>query len=238
MKQNIEIEVPQGFEAKYNPNTRVVEIVAKPQGNNNGFDYVDLGLPSGTLWATCNVGAKKPEDYGDYFMWGSTVPNTDDVCDWAHAPFNGGQKHFTSKYFDLVKDTVCPNGVLAPEYDAVHQIMGGDWHMPTKEQTRELYDLTNHRWVKDWEGTGVNGRVFTSPVNGNSIFIPASGCRDGSSVDGRGNIADVWSSSLRVSYPYFAWYLGFGSDGCYTGYGTRCNGHSLRGVINRNKKRM
>ena len=232
MKQNIEIEVPQGFEAKYNPETRVVEIVSKSQANSNGFEYVDLGLPSGTLWATCNVGAKKPEEYGDYFMWGSTVPNTDDTCDWAHSPFNGGQKGFNKKYFDLVKDTVCPNGVLAPEYDAVHQIMGGDWHMPTKEQFKELKNNTDIRWVKDWEGTGVNGRVFTSRVNGNSIFIPASGLRNSSSVYFRGRYAYVWSSSLRASSPDRAWYLNFSSNDYYVVCNLRYVGFSLRGVIN------
>ena len=235
MKQNIEIEVPQGFEARYNPETRVIEMVAKPQANSNGFDYVDLGLPSGTLWATCNVGAKKTEEYGDYFMWGSTVPNTDDVYEQAYSPSNGGQNGFSKEYFDLVKDTVCPNGVLAPEYDAVHQIMGGDWHMPTKEQIQELYSSTSHQWVEDWEGTGVNGRVFTSRVNANSLFIPASGYRYGLSVDCRGCIAYVWSSSLDASLPRSAWSLSFNSSNCNIGSLNRCDGFSLRGVINKTK---
>ena len=227
MKQNIEIEVPQGFEAKYNPNTRVVEIVAKPQENNNGFDYVDLDLPSGTLWATCNVGAKKPEDYGDYFMWGSVTPNTNDVCDWAHAPFNGGREEFDGNFFNAVKDAICPNGILAPEYDAVHQIMGGDWRMPTKEQIQELEENTAHKWTSV---NGVNGRMFTGS-NGNSIFIPASGYRIGSSVGNRGSYAYVWSSSLNASSPYGAWYLNFGSGYYYVGNYYRCGGFSLRGVL-------
>ena len=233
MKQNIEIEVPQGFEAKYNPNTRVVEIVAKPQGNNNGFEYVDLGLPSGTLWATCNVGAKEPEEYGDYFMWGSTTPNTNDMCNWAHVPFNNGSSSYDETYFNSMKDTVCPNGILAPEYDAVHQIMGGDWHMPTEEQVQELCNSTSNLWVEDWESTGANGRVFTSPVNGKSIFIPASGYRIDSSVYLRGSDAFVRSSSLYASNPYCAWYLYFYSSYCIVSNDNRRLGYSLRGVINR-----
>ena len=88
-------------------------------------EYVDLGLPSGLKWAKCNIGAKTETDYGDYFMWGSTTPNTADECTWEHTPFNNGDSYYNADAFKLMKDTVCPNGILAKEYDAAAQIMGG-----------------------------------------------------------------------------------------------------------------
>ena len=101
------------------------------------YEYVDLGLPSGLKWAKYNVGAEKETDYGDYFMWGSTTPNTADECNWAKAPFNGGASSYDDTYFNSVKDTVCPNGVLAKEYDTASQIMGGDWRKIGRESCRE-----------------------------------------------------------------------------------------------------
>ena len=114
---------------------------------HNGHEYVDLGLPSGTKWAKMNVGANSETDYGNYFMWGSTTPNTVNECTWANAPFNNGSNTFNETYFNSVKDTVCPNGVLAKDYDAAAANMGGDWHMPTKEQYIELFKETKNGFV-------------------------------------------------------------------------------------------
>ena len=195
------------------------------------FEYVDLGLPSGLKWAKCNLGAENETDYGDYFMWGSTTPNNDTPCDWEHAPFNNGSSDYDSTYFNSVKDTVCPNGVLAKEYDAASHIMGGDWRMPTKAEIKELIDNTSNEWVTDYNGTGVNGRKFTSNTNGNSIFFPAAGyCYDGSVYD-VGRYGYVWSSSLNTSNPLSAWYLDFGSGYCGMGSGSRCCGWSVRGAM-------
>ena len=107
------------------------------------YEYVDLGLPSGLKWATMNIGAETETDYGDYFMWGSTTPNTASVGAWAICPFNNHNTDYDEEYFKSVKDTVCPNGILAKEYDAAAQIMGGDWRMPTKTEFRELIDNTD-----------------------------------------------------------------------------------------------
>ena len=190
------------------------------------YEYVDLGLPSGLKWAKCNVGAETETDYGDYFMWGSVTPNNDTLCDWEHAPFNNGLSLFGREYFSSIKDIVCPNGVLAKEYDAAAQIMGSGWRMPTQTEWQELLNNTTNEWT---QVNGVNGRKFTAS-NGNSIFIPAAGyCRDGS-VYGVGYYGSVWSSSLYTSDPNSAWYLYFYSGSCGMSSSNRCYGQSVRGV--------
>ena len=189
--------------------------------------YVDLGLPSGLKWAKYNVGAESETDYGDYFMWGSTKANTPDECTWANAPFNGGNTSYNANAFNQVKNTACPNGILAKEYDAAAQIMGGDWRMPTQDDIQELIDNTTSEWTTI---NGVNGRKFTSKINGNTIFIPTAGSCNGGSVNHVGDSGSVWSSSLYASDPYRAWYLNFTSYNCNK-YGSRhFNGLSVRGV--------
>ena len=193
--------------------------------------YVDLGLPSGIKWAKCNVGSEKETDYGYYFMWGSTTPNTNTTCDWTNAPFNNGSSDYDEAYFNSVKDTVCPNGVLAKEYDTATQIMGDDWRMPTKAEIQELIDNTNHVWITNFNGTGVNGMKFTSKTDTSKyIFISAAGyCHNGSVYSGN---SYVWSSSLKDEYPNLAWYLYFNLGDCYIYGSRRCIGRSVRGVMN------
>ena len=197
------------------------------------YEYVDLGLPSGLKWAKCNVGATSETDYGDFFMWGSTKANTPDECVWENAPFNGGNSEYNADAFNSVKDTACPNGILAKEYDAAAQIMGGDWRMPTEAEIQELIKNTTSEWTQVGD---VYGRRFTSKKEGyqnNSIFIPAAGlCNDGS-VYGVGRYGYVWSSSLNTSNPDSAWGLGFDSGDCRMGSsGLRYGGLSVRGVRN------
>ena len=201
-------------------------------------EYVDLGLPSGLKWATMNVGAEKESDYGIMFAWGQTdnavatkfVDSENYPYNWAKAPFNDRANDYNSTYFNEAKNTVCPNGILAKEYDAAAQIMGEGWRMPTQSDFQELIDNTNKEWTIV---NGVNGYKFTSNKEGfqnNSIFIPAAGsCLDGSvySVGGSGS---VWSSSLNASYPDGAWYLYFYSGNCYMSSDTRYDGRSVRGV--------
>ena len=208
------------------------EVIYNNNNNNiKQFEYVDLGLPSDLKWAKCNIGATSESDYGDYFMWGSTTPNTNTTCDWTNAPFNNGSSKYDGTYFNSVKDTVCPNGILAKEYDAASQIMGGDWRMPTKAEIQELIDNTTNEWIEDFNGTGVNGRKFTGS-NGNSIFIPALGNRYGGSVYNVDNYGYVWSSSLYTSGPHNAWYLYFNSGSCYMNNRNRYIGWPVRGVMN------
>lgn len=213
------------FYAKYAQN--------QPYDPYNGHEYVDLGLPSGLKWATCNVGASTPTEYGDYFMWGSTTPNTNDNCAWANAPFNNGSSSWNISYFYSVKDTVCPDGVLALEYDAVRANMGGEWRMPVIGEYNELINNTNHEWVSNYQGSGIDGAVFTSMQDmDKSIFIPASGGRYNSSFYGKNDDTSMWSSSIGSNSKDCAWYLNVYSG--YFGFREimeRCVGLPLRGVI-------
>lgn len=196
-------------------------------------DFIDLGLPSGLKWASCNLGATKPCEYGDYYQWGSVTPNTDDACDWAHAPFNNGASNFDSTYFNAHKSEWLDGDVLKPEYDAAVAV--GKGHMPTQAQFQELIDNTTSEWVNcsylggDHAEHTVMGRKFTAS-NGNSIFIPASGYRNGSSFNDQGGYGFVWSSSLASDYPYDAWYLYFDSGDCSMYGGNRCYGLAVRPV--------
>lgn len=197
--------------------------------NSNGFGYIDLGLPSGTLWATSNVGASKPSDYGLYFQWGNTKGYTKSQV--------GKDKRFSSNLSDYKWN---PSGdgdtftkykttgaTLALEDDAANKNMGGDWHMPSPEQIQELIDNTISTWTtKD----GVNGKLFTSK-NGNSIFIPAAGCASNGSLYGVGNEAGVWSSALFACNVIYGRYLYFFSGNFYLYNYCRCYGFSVRGVI-------
>ena len=128
--------------------------------------WVDLGLPSGTLWATCNVGATNPEDYGDYFAWGETAPKG--TYTWDNYKFNDMYYVHLTKYNnqDLLQ-------ILESCDDAAAVNCGADWRMPTYNELTELRNYCTHAWTTL---NGVNGRRFVGP-NGNSIFLPAAGCR-------------------------------------------------------------
>ena len=173
-------------------------------------DYVDLGLPSGLLWATCNVGADSPEEYGDYFAWGETTPK--DVYNWSNYQYGHDWNQLTKYCNDAISGY---NGftdnliTLLPEDDAATANWGPDWRMPTKAEWQELYNNTTVTWTTQ---NGVSGRLFTA-ANGNSLFLPAAGYRYNSSLDGAGSDGDYWSSSLYTVYPGSAWYFGFGSGG-------------------------
>ena len=196
--------------------------------NSNGFDYVDLGLPSGTLWATANVGASKPSDYGLYFQWGDVRGFTkgqigrDKAFSWPDYKFSidGSSSNF-NKYKQA-------GDALDLEDDAANANMGGDWHMPTPDQIRELINETDNTWTTQ---DGVNGRLFTSKKNGKSIFIPAAGYDSDGSLCSVGGDADVWSSTLSASSVIYGQVLYFYSGSVYLSDGGRYNGFSVRGVI-------
>ena len=197
------------------------------------YEYVDLGLPSGLKWAKCNVGAASETDYGDYFMWGSTKPNTADECNWVtYKYYNGSEdtltKYNTYRFYGTVDNVT----TLESVDDAATQIMGSDWRIPTKDEIQELIDNTDSEWVEDFNGTGVNGRKFTSKADTSKyIFIPAAGCCSNGSVYNVGYYGYVWSSSLGTSYSDNAWYLYFNSGSCYMSYNNRYDGLSVRGVM-------
>lgn len=195
--------------------------------------YVDLGLPSGLKWAKCNVGAKKETDYGYYFQWGSTTPNTKTKCNWVNAPFNNGSNSCDEEYFNAHKsEWLDDNDNLKPEYDAAYKATNGMARMPTHEDFQELLDNTINEWIEDYNGTGVNGYKFTSKTDESKhIFIPAAGLCYNSSVSYVGSLGYVWSSSLYTSNTDYTWNLSFYSDNCYMNLYKRCYGQSLRGVM-------
>lgn len=199
-------------------------------GSIDGRDYVDLGLPSGTLWAACNVGANMPEDCGEYFAWGDTAPK--EMYDWKSyrfACFVGG-RYELSKYctdsnygFDGFVDSLT---VLEPVDDAVRANWGADWRMPTKEEFDELFQNTTYVWTAR---NGVDGRLLTGS-NGNSIFLPATGfCLDGEYICP--GLGVYWSSSLQTSCQVAAWSFHFNFEDCHVcGTYERSRGQCVRAV--------
>ena len=186
---------------------------------------VDLGLPSGLKWATCNVGASSPEEYGDYFAWGETEPKTN--YNWSTYKWCKGTHDTQNKYnIWFSYGVVDLNTVLDPEDDAAHVNWGGTWRMPTDKDWTELRNNCNWTWTTQ---KGVNGSLFTGP-NGNSIFLPAAGCRSGTSFLTPGSFGFYWSSSLVTDYPDGAWDVFFNSGDVLRGYDNRCDGYTVRPV--------
>ena len=172
----------------------------------NGHEYVDLGLPSGTLWATMNVGASSETDYGNYYMYGmgsKTYDSTD-------RPYEGTEDP------------------LALSADTAAQVWGGDWHMPTREQMQELTANTTYQWVTNYKDSGINGGTFTA-TNGAVLFIPAAGYWDDGSQSDVGDYGDCWVSSPNGSDDAYVLLFGNGYKG--VGYDSREYGFSVRGVI-------
>ncbi len=168
----------------------------------NDHEYVDLGLPSGTKWATCNIGAEKPQDYGDYFAWGETEPK---------------EVYNTYTYND--NPTILP-----ADHDAAAVNWGNGWRMPTIAELQELKDNCVWEWTTQ---NNVNGYLVTGP-NGNSIFLPAAGDRRGTSLSNSGSYGTYWSSS--VDDTDYAWYLFFVSDGHELNRSNRYCGQPVRAV--------
>ena len=188
---------------------------------------VDLGLPSGTLWADRNIGANSPEGYGDYFAWGETSPKS--VYDWSTYKYCKGSYNTLTKYNNTsICGTVDNKTVLEAVDDAATANWGSNWRMPTHAEQEELNNKCTWTWTTR---NGVKGYKVVGP-NGNSIFLPAAGYRRGSSVYYVGSGGYYWSASLGESDPVYAWLMYFGSDyhdSCYNGHNRYC-GHGVRAV--------
>ena len=166
----------------------------------NGHEYVDLGLPSHTLWATMNVGASKPEDYGDYYAWGETTTKTTYTED-------------NYKWKGLSTDELVARGVvrednlynqytLTPSYDVATVKWGNAWRMPTGEEISELLKYTT---IKATAQNGVEGYLLTSTVNKKSIFLPAGGeWNQNGIIRGDLHYAQCWSSELNKYHDEYA----------------------------------
>ena len=184
-------------------------------------EFVDLGLPSGTLWATCNVGADNPEDFGDFFAWGETEPK--DFYDWENYKYGNCVDGFYELYKYYSDDNLT---VLEPCDDAVRANWGNEWRMPTKEEYDELYMETTFIWTKI---NGVYGRLLKGS-NENIIFMPATGFILGSQSIGPG-LGIYWSSSLQTVSLVSAWSLHFDWENCHVcATYERSRGHVVRGV--------
>ena len=160
----------------------------------NGHEYVDLGLS--VKWATCNIGAEKPEDYGDYFAWGETAPK--DYFSWDNYKFTTDGGSTFTKY------TGNDMSELGREDDAASVNWGGSWRMPTLVEFNELMANCDGEWIKegDPEFGGVAGAKLTSRKPGYTdkyIFIPAAGCRFGSELYGAGLTIYIWSTTLYAA---------------------------------------
>ena len=171
-------------------------------GQHGGHCYVDLGLPSGTKWATCNVGANSPIAYGVYFAWGETSPKSNYT--WGTYHWCNGSESTLTKYCD--KSSYGNNGftdnltTLEAADDAATVNWGEGWRMPTKAEMNELLNSCTHTYVKR---NGMNGRLFTGP-NGNSIFIPSAGTYNGSTNYGANSYGEYWLSNIVDMSPSFA----------------------------------
>jgi hypothetical protein len=197
-------------------------------GGTNTQAYVDLGLPSGTLWATCNVGATTPEGFGDYFAWGETQPK--DYYDWSTYKYCNGNYGQLTKYcsnssygFNGFTDNLT---VLQSGDDAATTNWGNGWCMPTEEQWRELNQNTTNTWTTQ---NGVTGRLFTAS-NGNSLFLPAAGYRLDDELYDVGSHSNYWSCSLDTGRPINVWSFFFYSGDFGVGRDRRHFGLSIRPV--------
>ena len=200
---------------------------------HNGFEYIDLDLPSGTKWATCNVGADKETDYGLYFAFGETKGYSGFTdakkFNWGDYKFSvNGSNSKLAKYNDTDGKKV-----LDLCDDAAHIHMGGRWHMPTKEQIIELKSNTISDWVTNYNGSGVNGILFTSKSDtSKKLFLPASGCVSNFFSESAGKVCYYWSSSIYNNNDCYGFILNIRSALIFVALSNRNDGNTVRGVFN------
>ncbi len=201
------------------------ETISDSKEKVSKHEAIDLGLPSGTKWATCNVGANKPEEYGGYYAWGEIEENLG--CSWETYKWCNGSYGTMTKYCtDSDYGTVDNKIILDPEDDVAHVKWGGDWRMPTKDEQKELCAYCDWIWTTH---KGVNGYRVTGP-NGNSIFLPAAGYRTDTGVYNRGVYGRYWSSSLSGNDSDLAVYFDFDVLGYELLNTTRISARSVRPV--------
>lgn len=207
----IKVNIYKGGDILYSLSVNEIDSIKfeRQQPNYNGHAYVDLGLS--VKWATCNVGATAPEEYGDYFAWGETTPKT--TYDWSNYKYCNGDEYSMTKYCtDSYYGTVDNKTTLELSDDAARVNWGGSWRMPTYGELSELRNTNNCTW--EWTTqNGVNGYKVTSKKNGNSIFLPAAGFRGSSGLCDVTTAGLYWSSSLSTSNGFDACILGFYSSG-------------------------
>ena len=173
----------------------------------DGHEYVDLGLPSGTKWATMNVGASSETDYGNYYQYGKGA---------AQYAATSGQSDYSGT-----------ENPLATSADTVAQVWGGQWHMPTQAQLNELTANTTFEMVENYQGSGIKGATFTA--NEQTLFIPYSGIYNDGALYNRSQVCYIWSSTPDGRY--YAYYLYLANNHRSVGNNVRVFGYSVRGVV-------
>lgn len=234
MAQGVIVHKKDGTEVTY-PYETIDSIVTynfneNVDNGNNSNVYgrtVDLGLPSGTLWADRNIGADSPEGYGDYFAWGETETSPKSTYDWSTYKYCKGSRDTMTKYCTKSSyGTVDNKTILEPSDDAATVNWGNSWRMPTFEEWSELKNKCTWTWTTS---NGVNGYKVVGP-NGNSIFLPAAGYSSDFSVDYAGSDGGYWSASLCETLPCRAEVIHFHSDDRSFYSFDRYYGHSVRAV--------
>ncbi len=218
--------------------------VVQTTGTLNGYDWVDLGLPSGLKWAAYNIGATAPEEYGDYFAWGETQPYYSSRSPftwkegksagyaWASYQFrtegdNWDNVKFSKYNFDSEYGPVDNKTTLEIADDAARANWGGSWRMPTDAEYNELVNNCTCTWTTQ---NGVTGELVQGP-NGNCIFLPAYGGMAGTGYFNTSYCGWYWTSSLKVTKsPNSAIVMWLHSDGFYTYYRDRVEGFFVRPV--------
>ncbi len=194
---------------------------------SNGMQVIDLGLS--VKWASCNLGASRPEEYGGYYAWGEVEPKDDyswETYKWCK--YDGAT---LTKY--CIKPDYAFNGnidfkrVLDPEDDAARVKLGGKWRLPTEKEVQELLELCSQEVV---EINGVRGFKITSNMNGKSIFLPAAGCRTARGLSGDESLGYYYTSYVNKSVPYLAVCLLLGRRTGLSGDPPRSSGCSIRPV--------
>lgn len=207
--------------------------------DSDAHECVDLGLPSGTLWATCNVGANSPEEFGDYFAWGEVKPKRN----YSWAQYKWMKEGYTSikgcsEYtFADGNTSACwyengeyigkNNKILEPVDDAAYMNWGVAWRMPSPAQIEELCDsrYTTSKWTKQ---NNVEGRLVTSKINGATLFLPAAGYYGGTTLYNNGG--SYWTLSLGDYGSYSAFLLDFGVSAMGKNEASRSYGYPVRAV--------
>jgi hypothetical protein len=221
-------------------------------GSEKGHDYVDLGLPSGTKWATCNVGARIPYGYGEYYAWGETRYYSGGVnTEWNYyldRNITSSSDCGTDK--DLLKGLT---DIAGTQYDAAYVNWGGKWRMPTKDQWDELLNECYWVYTTSYNNSHINGgyivyKAKTSSDKGKKIykdgtpsssyflsdahiFLPAAGSRHDGDLRDAGSWGYYWSSSLSTDCPFYAWDVNFLSGYVSHNRSYRCFGYSVRAVF-------
>ena len=236
------------YDALANKDSETIYVV------EDSHDYVDIGLRDGNnnkiLFATCNIGASSPEEYGDYFAWGETSKRYTSIngssvvggsFEWYNCPYHTGDDEIVgwSKYIPTGKESYSETGVadnkliLEASDDVASVLWGGGWRMPDKSDLQYLVGSNvTYTWTNDYNGTGVHGFIITGkgPFSSASLFLPAAGDCTNSELEGAGDYGFYWSRSVNSNYPAFASNLYFEDGDQATDETSRYFGQSVRPV--------